>query len=115
MCRVFCLAATLLCSICVASCTVEQQPVRASFVCDGGKTIGASFIAGTPARAELQLSDGRRLMLPQAISASGARYANADESVVFWNKGRTAFIDEGGRQTYSECVQNDQGQPSPRS
>jgi membrane-bound inhibitor of C-type lysozyme len=43
-------------------------------------------------------------MLPQAPSASGARYANGDESIVFWNKGNTAFIEEGGRTTYQGCV-----------
>ena len=44
-----------------------------------------------------------RVALPQARSASGARYANANESVVFWNKGDTAFIDENGKSTYSGC------------
>ena len=29
------------------------------------------------------------------MSGSGARYANKDESFVFWNKGNTAFITEG--------------------
>ena len=101
------LAVTLFSSVGPASCTPEAQRVHASFVCDGGKSIGAVFVAGPPARAELQLSDGRRLRLPQAISASGARYANADASVVFWNKGRTAFIEEGGLQTYSGCLQSD--------
>ena len=33
------------------------------------------------------LSDGRKLTLPQAMSASGARYVRQSESVVFWNKG----------------------------
>jgi membrane-bound inhibitor of C-type lysozyme len=46
------------------------------------------------------------LSLPQAMSGSGARYANKDESFVFWNKGNTAFITEGaaGEETYSDCV-----------
>jgi membrane-bound inhibitor of C-type lysozyme len=46
--------------------------------------------------------------LPQVISGSGARYANADESFVFWNKGDTAFITEGpddnDNMTYKDCV-----------
>jgi len=43
--------------------------------------------------------------LPQTISASGARYANEDESIVFWNKGNTAFITEGNPNTptYMDC------------
>ena len=74
-----------------------------TFACDGGKSIKAAFYAD---RVELTLSDGRNLTLPQAMSASGARYANADESIVFWNKGDTAFITEGpnGPETYSGCV-----------
>jgi membrane-bound inhibitor of C-type lysozyme len=44
--------------------------------------------------------------LPQTMSGSGARYANAGETFVFWNKGDTAFITEGkaGTETYSGCV-----------
>jgi membrane-bound inhibitor of C-type lysozyme len=39
------------------------------------------------------------------LSGSGARYANSDETFVFWNKGDTAFITEGnGKETYSGCV-----------
>ena len=55
---------------------------------------------------DLKLSDGRSLSLPQVLSGSGARYANKDESFVFWNKGDTAFITEGasGEETYSDCV-----------
>ena len=47
---------------------------------------------------ELKLSDGRSLKIPQAMSGSGARYANTDESFVFWNKGDTAFITEGKKE-----------------
>ena len=75
----------------------------ATFTCKGGKTIGASFYAD---KVGLKLSDGRSLSLPQVMSGSGARYANKDESFVFWNKGNTAFITEGaaGEETYSDCV-----------
>ncbi len=55
-------------------------------------------------RVSLTLSNGRRITVPQAISASGARYANADESFVFWNKGDTAFVTEQGTTTYDGCV-----------
>jgi len=46
------------------------------------------------------------LSLPQVMSGSGARYANKDESFVFWSKGNTAFITEGagGEETHSDCV-----------
>jgi membrane-bound inhibitor of C-type lysozyme len=31
----------------------------------------------------------------QKRKSSGARYANKDETFVFWNKGDTAFVTEG--------------------
>ena len=75
----------------------------ASFSCDDNKTIQADFY---PNQVVLRLSDGRNLTVPQAVSASGARYANSDESFVFWNKGNTAFIQEGQATSYSDCVQD---------
>lgn len=36
------------------------------------------------------------MTLPQTISADGGRYANADESIVFWNKGDSVFITQNG-------------------
>jgi membrane-bound inhibitor of C-type lysozyme len=90
----------------------------AAFACDNGKSIGASFYQGSTTAAApdqpptpsgsvaLQLSDGRTMTLPQTISGSGIRYANADESFVFWGKGNTAFVQEGAdqKQTYSGCI-----------
>src|SRR5262245_30720708 len=78
-------------------------PAIATFKCESGKTIEAMFNGD---KVELKLSDGRTLSLPQAMSASGARYANEDETFVFWNKGDTAFVTEGkdGKETYSGCV-----------
>ena len=84
---------------------VAGHSVTASFACEGGKNIHAVLVTGSQPGVTLTLSDGRELVLPQAPSASGARYANHDESFVFWNKGRTAFVEEAGRQTYTGCVQ----------
>ena len=55
-------------------------------------------------RVSLTLSTGRRITLPHALSADGARYANTDESFVFWNKGNTAFVTENGTTTWDGCV-----------
>ncbi len=73
------------------------------YTCAQEKIIQASFYEE---EVRLVLNDGRRMTLPQTISASGIRYANADESFVFWSKGNTAFITEGtsGKETYSNCV-----------
>ncbi|MBU6323695.1 MAG: MliC family protein [Patescibacteria group bacterium] len=89
-----------------ASPSAAAQPANAvvndvTFRCDGGKTVRAVF---HPHDVQLLLSDGRNLTVPQAISASGARYANADESFVFWNKGDTAFITEASSTTFANCA-----------
>lgn len=78
--------------------------IAARFDCTGGKWIDATFINGPKSSVRLVLSDGRKLSLPQAISGSGARYANADESIVFWNKGNTAFVEEKGTTTFDGCA-----------
>lgn len=73
-----------------------------SFSCSGSKTIQVLFHSD---KVELTLSDGRHFALPQVISGSGARYANSNESFVFWNKGTTAFVTEGNTTTYQNCVE----------
>jgi membrane-bound inhibitor of C-type lysozyme len=89
----------------------------ATFSCDGGKTIQATFYSGTSTLSTdpnqppvlggsvaLVLSDGRNMILPQVISADGGRYANASESIVFWNVGDTAFMTENNAKTYTNCT-----------
>src|SRR5690606_31995391 len=57
------------------------------------------------ARGELVLTVGtRRLVLPQAVAASGARYADADGNE-FWNKGDRASFSLDGR--HYDCVADD--------
>ena len=73
----------------------------ALYECDGEKALKAELLDGS---VRLALSDGRKISLPQAVSASGARYANTDDSFVFWDKGDTAFITENGSMTYSNCT-----------
>lgn len=88
----------------LAGTALAQTPTaEAVFACKDDKSIKAVFY---PEKVDLTLSDGRSLELPQAMSGSGARYANTDETMVFWNKGNTAFITEGGddKQTFSDCV-----------
>ncbi|TSC68430.1 MAG: Protein of unknown function DUF2091, periplasmic [Parcubacteria group bacterium Gr01-1014_56] len=76
---------------------------RAAFACNLGKSVGTVFYNGSVA---LTLSDGRTQTLPQVEAASGIRYANADQSLIFWGKGNTAFITEGAEQTqtYTGCI-----------
>jgi len=88
-------------------CTATP-PKTVVFACDEEKTITALFYIGDDKFVDLVLSDERRLTVPHAISASGARYAKEDESFVFWNKGDTAFITEGigneSKTTFENCT-----------
>jgi len=90
----------------------------ASFLCSGGKTIAAAFYEGssTPSispdepptpggSAIVTLSDGRVIRLAQTVSADGGRYANADESFVFWTKGNGALVlTHGAESEFTQCV-----------
>lgn len=82
------------------------------FACNLGKSIDAAFY---PDSVTLGLSDGRMLELPQVMSGSGARYANADETIVFWNKGNTAFLTEGtdASATFNGCIRVSDMVPDP--
>ncbi len=75
---------------------------RASYRCEGGKSILATF---RKERVTLELSDLRILTVPEAPAASGVRYANANDRFVFWTKGKTAFVQEGGGITFARCVE----------
>lgn len=88
------------------------------YSCDAGKTINAIYYSGEPKPAAgpdmppspggsvaITLSDGRAMTLPQTISASGIRYANADESFVFWSKGEGALVLESNEEkSYIGCI-----------
>lgn len=82
----------------------SATPKTATFKCSASKKILAIFYPADDKYVDLKLSDGRNMSVPHAISGSGARYANSDESFVFWNKGDTAFITEGTSTTYKDCV-----------
>jgi membrane-bound inhibitor of C-type lysozyme len=77
------------------------------FQCDNNKSITAGFDMANDAQVQLALSDGRQMSLPHAVSADGARYANSDESIVFWNVGTTAFMQENGTTTFANCAIQD--------
>lgn len=72
------------------------------FECGDVKALKAEFLGES---VNLVLSDGRELILPQIASSEERRYANVDESFVFWNKGVTASIEESGVLTYVSCLQ----------
>ena len=107
-----------LAAILLAAAPAAAQPAASvQYRCDGGKSLSADYFNGPlrtapdgrpvpGGRVDLVLGDGRRLSLPRTLSGSGIRYANGDETVVFWSKGDGAFLEEGPRQavTYANCV-----------
>lgn len=74
------------------------------FSCNDGKSLIISFINNDFSSLNLKLSDERVIYLKQTSSASGARYTNYDESIVFWNKGDSAFLEENGQKTFVACI-----------
>lgn len=87
-------------------CTAAT-PKKVSFACAAGKSIEATFYPSDDKFVDLVMGE-MSVSLPRAVSASGARYAKADESLVFWNKGETAFVTEGvgaaATTTFKDCV-----------
>lgn len=90
---------------------------QATYLCKDNKTIEALFYQGKiqPVKpgeppiptgsATIFLSDGRSFDLPQTISADGVRYANSDESFIFWSKGNGALVLENNiEKNYIGCV-----------
>jgi membrane-bound inhibitor of C-type lysozyme len=96
----------------------SPSPVaQVTYICNGDKTIDAAFYKGEPKPVEpgeppipsgsvkIVLSDGRSFNLPQTISADGSRYANSDESFVFWSKGNGALVLENNvEKGYIGCI-----------
>jgi len=90
---------------------------QVTYICNGDKTIDAAFYKGKQkpvepgqppipsGKVKVVLSDGRNFDLPQTISADGGRYANNNESFIFWSKGNGALVLENNvEKSYRGCV-----------
>ena len=64
------------------------------WACDDGRSLHMRNLYREHAIA-LDFHEGTK-RLDQTVSASGARYATADESVVFWTKGSSATLEQRG-------------------
>lgn len=71
------------------------------FVCPSGGEIKISYDNGGNS-ADLFL-EGKRYKLHRVISASGARYANEDETVIFWEHQGEAMVELDGKIMEKEC------------
>jgi len=74
-----------------------------------------AFIFDCPSGVEIKISydeesdsaslfvEGEEYKIYRVISASGARYANNDETVVFWEHQGEAMVEIDGKIMYQEC------------
>lgn len=88
-----------------ASPSPTSAPTLSFFYsCNTKKTLTATY---TPQfdSVTVALSDGRSMTLPKTISADGMRYANSDESFIFWGKGNGALVLEHNQEkSYIGCI-----------
>lgn len=88
----------------VAVNSIENKSIEgiisARFVCEDNQTVLTTFFKDG---AKIMMGNGETFYLARTISGSGARYANIDESFVFWNKGDSAFIERGGVRILNSC------------
>lgn len=81
-----------------------------TYLCEQNKKVQVRYFALSDDSLnfiKLSLPDGKDYTLPQAVSASGARYTD-DHEVVWWNKGKEGFVEmrdqEGEWQSlYNDC------------
>ncbi len=77
------LSALMVAPVVADEMTDGSEPISSvHYACADEKAIDAVFY---PDKVDLTLSDGRALSLPQTISASGLRYADEDDALVFWS------------------------------
>lgn len=97
----------------------SNEPINTvTFMCDGNKKIYAEFYKNKVTQGNLQdqpptpdgsvklkLDINKEMTLKQTISADGGRYANDDESFIFWTKGNGVMILENNTESvYKNCI-----------
>ena len=102
-----------------ATTTPPRVVAEASYVCDMSHTVKAVFMESTAAAAQLTpdapptptgqvsltLDTAPAVVLPQTISADGARYGTENGPLVFWSKGSGALVlQNGAENTYTNCI-----------
>ena len=74
-----------------------------AYTCDAGKKFEAVYFPADQQKATLML-EGKTIDLKQGPSGSGTRYADAAGTLTLSSKGATAFIEQGGQQSYANCI-----------
>ncbi len=79
---------------------VSAAKIKANYRCDDGTRLIATFKTPASGPGSLTLkfpSSGKKIVLPQKMSADGGRYAA--KSVQFWVKGQKATLTRRGHDT----------------
>ncbi len=81
--------------------TVTGDPViMAKYVCEEGQKVRVDYYENF---VYIKF-EGFKAYLQRTMSASGVRFANSDESLVFWSKGDGAFIELDGATYIDNCL-----------
>ncbi|MCX5570527.1 MliC family protein [Kaistia nematophila] len=91
----------------VASSFLALQAASAKdfqYECEDGTELTATFSPPEQAHgvADLVFADGKKVALPQAVSADGGRYTKDD--IEFWIKGSSATLTIAGKTTNCETA-----------
>jgi hypothetical protein len=74
--------------------------IIAKYICEGNQKVRVDYYENF---VYIKF-EGIKTYLQRTISASGVRFANGDESLVFWGKGDGAFIELDGVIYIDNCV-----------
>jgi membrane-bound inhibitor of C-type lysozyme len=90
----------IMASLALVGAVNSAWATEASYQCADGSAVRAAFSTpGSAGSVRLTFRKGRSVVLPQALSADGGRYA--DNAMEFWIKGNTARMTRAGATT--EC------------
>ncbi|WP_026278666.1 MULTISPECIES: MliC family protein [unclassified Thioalkalivibrio] len=103
------IGATLALTACGTLPPTAEQARDVPYTCDRGPNLTATFSG-----SEAALRFGRSRAVLQATEvASGARYANPDEQIVFWTKGEAAMLEFHGIYWTCQVHQPNAGTATP--
>lgn len=81
----------------------SSQDLRVNFSCEENKGLSVVFHLPEDALLDLTTSDGRAITLKNTPAPDRTQYTSQDGSVIFWSKGKGAYLQEGTRTTFSNC------------
>ncbi|MCX5576976.1 MliC family protein [Kaistia terrae] len=90
----------------IQSVAASSEAARSfAYRCEDGTRLSASFSPAGQGQgtADIAFADGRKVVLPQAVSADGGRYVKDD--IEFWIKGNGAMLTIADKMT--NCTTHD--------